>query len=140
MKKNAGFTLIELVAVMVILAILSVVAVPTFVDMRVQAANAGAAGVGGAIASGSALNYAKGVAGGGAQTVGACTAAALQPLVAGATVSGSDIVVGGRTYTIAGAATIANGAQGACTIEDTNPTAATAQNFTAIGCANATCS
>src|SRR5262245_9990744 len=64
MRKQAGFTLIELIAVIVILAILAVVAIPQYVDLRADAANAAAAGVGGAVASGSALNYARGVASG----------------------------------------------------------------------------
>jgi MSHA pilin protein MshA len=56
--KNAGFTLIELIAVMLILAILAVVAVPQFVDLRSDAQKAATAGVAGALASGSALNFA----------------------------------------------------------------------------------
>lgn len=59
MKKNAGFTLIELVAVMLILAILAVIAVPQFVDLRADARAAATQGVAGALASGAALNYAR---------------------------------------------------------------------------------
>ena len=59
MRKQAGFTLIELVAVMVILSILAVVAVPQFVDLRTEARAAAVAGVAGALASGSSLNFAR---------------------------------------------------------------------------------
>ena len=59
MKNSAGFTLIELIAVILILSILAVVAVPNFVDLRSDARAAAAAGVAGALASGSALNYAQ---------------------------------------------------------------------------------
>jgi prepilin-type N-terminal cleavage/methylation domain-containing protein len=135
MKKNAGFTLIELIAVLVILAILAVVAVPQFIDLRVQAANASAAGVGGAIASGSALNYAEGVGTGtGAVVVTSCTNTQFLPLIGGATASGANLVVSGRTYAIAGAGTATSGGALNCTIRDTVPAAATAQTFTIIGC------
>src|ERR1044072_4329637 len=44
---------------MLILAILAVVAVPQFVDLRADARNAATAGVAGALSSGSALNFAQ---------------------------------------------------------------------------------
>lgn len=133
-KRNAGFTLIELVAVMVILAILAVVAVPQFVDLRRDAANASAAGVGGAIASGTALNYATGVArGAGGQPVTGCTTGELATVVAG----GAQTLA---NFTIAGpAGPITSGATAACTITSNQTTGTTAQNFTIIGCANASC-
>ncbi|HKO88810.1 MAG TPA: type II secretion system protein [Burkholderiales bacterium] len=137
MKKNAGFTLIELVAVMVILAILAVVAIPQFVDLRVQAANASAAGVGGAIASGTALNYARGVgAGAGAVAVTACSGTQLAPMIGGVTSStATTIVLNGRTYNIASVtAPVGSGGSGTCSIEDSVPAAATPQNFTIISC------
>jgi MSHA pilin protein MshA len=58
-RKQAGFTLIELIAVMLILAILAVVAVPQFVDLRTDARRAATQGVAGALASGSSLNFAQ---------------------------------------------------------------------------------
>lgn len=58
MKKQRGFTLIELVMVIVILGILSAVAIPKYVDMQDEARSATAKGVIGTIRSALAIQYA----------------------------------------------------------------------------------
>lgn len=57
-----GFTLIELVAVIVLLAILSVTALPKFIDMRSEALSARMYAVGGAINSAKDMVYAAALA------------------------------------------------------------------------------
>ena len=63
-KSNRGFTLIELVTVIVILGILAIFALPRFGNVTDQAHDASVQGVRGAVASGVALVHAQWVANG----------------------------------------------------------------------------
>lgn len=58
MKNQSGFTMIELVVVIVVLGILSAVAVPKFIDLRGDARTASVKGIAGGLASATAINYA----------------------------------------------------------------------------------
>ena len=125
-KRQTGFTLIELIMVIVILGVLAAVAIPKFTNLSADANAAAVQSVAGALAAGAATNYAirsakstNGVA------VSSC-ATAINTLQGSALPTGA-----GGTYSISdassatGATAVAANASASCTLTFT-PTSGSA--------------
>ena len=116
-KQQAGFTLIELIAVIAILGILAAVAMPKYVSFKDAASQGAVSGVAGALASASALNFAASVASGAGLSSPTPTSIAdcdeIGPLLEGGLPSGYSIT----------AAAITSGSTASCTVTANGKTA-----------------
>ena len=118
--KQYGFTLIELVIVIVILGILSVIALPKFIDLSGNANTAATRGVASALAAASAVNYSARKVNS-SNGVAIATCASVPSALAGGIPSG---------YTVSPATSIGVDSTVSCTVTGPGSTSAT---FNATG-------
>lgn len=109
MNNQRGFTMIELVVVIVILGILAAVALPKFADLSTKAKSGALSNVAGSITSASAVNYA------------ACKAGAADCQVVANCSDAASLMLGGLPtgYTVT-AALIGAGVSLGCTVTQTD--------------------
>lgn len=106
--QQSGFTLIELIVVIVILGILGAIAVPKFVDVAGDAYDASAKASAGALSSATAINYAKVSAGTGGTVINSSTLCSTLPtalMTGGALSSDNNVTISG-TVSCSGAGSI----------------------------------
>lgn len=101
-KSKKGFTLIELVMVIVILAILAAVAVPRFIDLKSDAQASTAKGIGGAIAGAANIMHAQFILRNTVYQLGDTTAPTDTGLLYNANISGATVTANVTTPTVDG--------------------------------------